>query len=100
MPAEAKRPWYYVNRKRFTEVTMFSKQEKRVISIVTACAFGAYSAGQHFEGYLPTPKTVFSIMATANSTSSVGAANIMNLTSFAKIDPPPVIPAKYKYQQG
>jgi hypothetical protein len=78
---------------------MFSKEGKRVTSVIVGCALAAYSAGQHFEVYPgPTPKTLLNI-ATAASTSSVSVVG-MNLTSFAEIKWPPVVPPSDRFEQG
>lgn len=75
------------------------ENDKRIISTIVGCAFAAYSAGQHFEvSPAPTPKTLLNI-ATVNSTSSVSVVGV-NFTTFTKIEPPPVVPAKDRYQQG
>jgi hypothetical protein len=81
---------------------MFPNQGKRFVAfgVIAGCLYSAYDHGLHFETYPgPSPKTLFNIAA-ATSTSSLSAASItMNLTSFAKIEPSPIVPAKDKQQQ-
>jgi hypothetical protein len=78
---------------------MLFENNRRIISVVAGSAFGLYTHAQSFDiSPAPAPKSLLSIAA-ASSTSSVSAITL-NLTTFAKLDPPPpIVPAKDKQQQ-
>jgi hypothetical protein len=75
---------------------MFSK---RVISIVVGGAVGAYTAGQHLD-YLSPKKPLAGFLTAASSTASLSTLSINTTTFAVQSPPPPVVPAKDKYQQS
>jgi hypothetical protein len=77
---------------------MLDRKEFPAIRIVMGCAAAAYVAGQHLDFSAAPAKLVLAIATSASTSAAVVAA--FNTTTFAKIDPPPLVPPGDRQQQG
>jgi hypothetical protein len=79
---------------------LYRKPNSTLFSAAVGAAIFAYGAGEQLKAMPgPSPNLLLNI-ATAGSTSTVSAVSL-NLTTLAKIEPPPpVIPPGDKQQQG
>jgi hypothetical protein len=77
---------------------MLDRKEFPAIRIVMGCAAAAYVYGKHLDFPAAPAQQVLAIATSASTSTAV--VTTFNTTTFAKIDPPPLVPPGDRQQQG